>query len=215
MADNFPGCNDPAVVAELFKQLQSWQRQRIDDTADLTDRAMDINKQLSAYFERILLLDLGTLGVSVTALTALIPKLSTVSFPRHSFLWLIIPAWFLLLCSVFMCRYAMVMLVISNQSLFHRLKTLTDSYTVQRLFVNMRKLATALQGSEASGKIGVAADMAEKLLQEDSKQISETIGQPVVQTSSGVRFCSRWVVITLEVALILLSVFAIRLFLAV
>lgn len=215
MADQIPVSSDPALLAEIFKQLQLWQRQRIDDTAHLTDRAMDLNKQLSAYFERILLLALGTLGVSVTALTALIPKLSAVPFPRGSFLWLIVPAWLFLLCSVFMCRYAMIMLVISNKSLYEQLKTLTDTYTVQRLFVNMRKLAGALQGHESSARIGVAADMAEKLWKDDAEGANQKTNQPALEAQAGVKFCSRWVVLTLEIALILLCIFAIRLFLAV
>ena len=60
-----------------------------------------LTKNLSAFYERLLLVDVGTIGLSVTALTSFLPRASGAYFPRGTFLWIVAPAWILVLLSIF------------------------------------------------------------------------------------------------------------------
>ncbi|MGA8312149.1 MAG: hypothetical protein WB755_19105 [Terriglobales bacterium] len=88
---------DPARAADLFNQFHTAYRQYIDDWSARVEKGSDINKQVSTFYERILFIDLGTLSLSVTAISTLASRISASVSVKHAFLWLVVPAWVLLL----------------------------------------------------------------------------------------------------------------------
>src|SRR6202035_836942 len=91
---------DPATVAQLFKDFRGYYGAYVDHVESVVDRSFDLNKQISSFHERLILICIGTLGLSITALTAFIPKLQSDHFPRPTFIEFVVPAWILLFISI-------------------------------------------------------------------------------------------------------------------
>jgi hypothetical protein len=62
-------------VSAVFDNFRSSMRSYMDSVTTSVEKATDVNKQFSAFHERLLLIDLGTIGLSVTALTSVASKI--------------------------------------------------------------------------------------------------------------------------------------------
>jgi|HubBroStandDraft_6_1064221.scaffolds.fasta_scaffold115257_2 hypothetical protein len=69
-----------ATVAQLFKDFRGYYGAYVDHVESVVDKSFDVNKQISSFHERLILICIGTLGLSITALTAFIP----FRRPHHS-----------------------------------------------------------------------------------------------------------------------------------
>ena len=71
-----------------------------DITAKALDTALEANKQLSAFYERLLLLNTGTIGVSVSALLSFGSKAGSLGHAKYFIVVFVSLAWALLLLSI-------------------------------------------------------------------------------------------------------------------
>jgi hypothetical protein len=210
---------DPAVVNDLFKRLHEWQRQYVDDFFTIVQAGSEFNKQIAAFHERLLLVSLGTIGLSVTALTSFIPRIPAAGFPRHVFLSLIVPAWLSLLISAILSMATIGHTIVANATSHGNLNRLVQTYTFRQSLVPLRKLAEALSGTikidsedrDASGVFSNLTEQVEKDLQE--KDLEPSTKEPN-QNQSLVKRMSQFAMFTLQVGLILLCISAIKLFLS-
>jgi hypothetical protein len=125
-----PLTGDPAVLNELFAEWRDWSQQHVNYAGLIFKGASEFNKQIAAFHERLLLISLGTIGLSVTALTAYIPKIpSSVYFPRHIFVWLIAPAWMLLMVSTLLSVTVIAHTIVANRVLLVDLRKLVNNTT--------------------------------------------------------------------------------------
>jgi hypothetical protein len=217
-----PLTGDPAVLNELFIRWGEWSRQHVNDADLIFKSAFEFNKQIAAMHERLLLVSLGTIGLSVTALTAFIPKIPSAGFPKHVFVWLIAPAWVLLMISSLSSATVIAHTVVANRVLLVELRKLVNNTTFSQAVVHLRKLSAALTGTitynsqafEASELFTKLADNLNRQIQEPSGGFTdggtkETPLEPLRLAKLG-----RFARITLYLGLILLCISAIRLFLS-
>jgi hypothetical protein len=210
---------DPTVVNELFKRLNGWQRQYVDDFFTIVQAGSEFNKQIAAFHERLILVSLGTIGLSVTALTSFIPRITPAGFPKHIFLSLIVPAWLSLLISAILSMATIGHTIAANATSHANLDVLVQTYTLRQSLVPLRKLAGTLSGTI---KIGIedrdASELFSKLAEQVEKDLVEKdldlSAKKPAQNQSLVKRMSQIAMFTLYVGLIMLCISAIKLFLS-
>jgi len=76
-------------AGDAFRQFHERYRYYIDQNGALTEKTFELNKQIISLYERLLLIAVGTIGLSITAFITLAGKFpSHVS--RHAFVWLMV-----------------------------------------------------------------------------------------------------------------------------
>src|ERR1035437_983702 len=70
-------------------EFRASYRMFLDDSERSLNLASDANKQIAAFYERLLLVDLGTVGLSITALTSFTSKFSSPGFHKCTILILV------------------------------------------------------------------------------------------------------------------------------
>jgi hypothetical protein len=212
---------DPAVLAELFAKWAEWSREHLSYSDLMSKNAFEFNKQIAAFHERLLLISLGTIGLSVTALTAYIPKIPPPVFPRHVFVWFIAPAWILLLISALSSVAVIANILVGNQILFLAQRKLVSTTISNQAVVQLRKFATALTGTvtynsqpfEATALFTKLADDLNRKVQEMATDGTDGAHKQPVLDTSGVARIGRVAVAALQLGLILLCISALKLFL--
>jgi hypothetical protein len=210
----FTFTNREAVLA-VFKQYHESYQRYLTCLASQVDRNVDTNKQIAAFYERLLLLDLGTIAISVTALASLIAHLTEGRhLPKGTFISLIIPAWFLLLASAFLCRHIMSLTIQANSGLQHQWAHAVSLYNFGEMSKQLTSLSTVLDGTM---RIGEEEHEISKFFKSQAQSINnsaakiETPKPP--ETSSSQRY-GAVAMGFMQLALILLCISAIRLLLA-
>src|SRR5271157_2883755 len=126
-----------ALTAEFREKHGAF----VDYISTVVDKGFDLNKQISTFHERLILISIGTLSLSITALMALIPKVEGVSFPRHAFVTLVAPAWILLFVSITFSRAVMGHMIVANKQLLDEWKRLGDAYNLKQLVLSIIELS--------------------------------------------------------------------------
>ena len=210
---------DPAVVNELFKRLHDWQRQYVDDFFAIVQSGSEFNKQIAAFHERLLLVSLGTIGLSVTALTSFIPRIPATGFPKHVFLSLIVPAWVSLLISAILSMAAIGHTIVANATSHSNLDKLVQTYTLRQAVVPLRKLAGILSGtikigSENRDVSGLFSELAEHVEKDLHEKDFDLAAKKSAHNQGLVKSMSQFAMFTLQAGLIMLCISAIKLFLS-
>jgi hypothetical protein len=190
----------------------------VDHTSELTDKGFDLNKQVSSFHERLMLLDIGMLGISISALISLGTRFASNPAARHTFVWYVAPSWVLLLLSVTACRNVMAFCIEGNRVMLQNWAVKLESYNLQQLYRTVTKLAANLSGSvtidNAPRNVSTMFSDSAKLVQTALENQNKT---PAPTSSAGSNY-SKWqfkiAVLSMQIALVLLGVAAIKLFLA-
>jgi hypothetical protein len=131
-------------ASTTFRELY---RQHIDDTKARLSLFIDTNKQISAFYERLMLVDLGTIGLSVTALIAYASKFSLFSTQKLAVVLLISCAWMLLLVSSFLCRDRVLACIVANKVLASAFDNLVHDYHRQGISTTAILMSQSVSGS--------------------------------------------------------------------
>lgn len=204
-------------VMNLFQSFHLLYREFLNDIAKRVDLATELNKQTSAFYERLMLVSLGTISLSVTAVTSFAPKAAVLSpHGKHVITWLIAIAWVLLLLAVFACRQAVAVLNHATGAAFSQWNSMTMSYYSEHISKRLNDISSAISGSIVHE--GEEKD-ASKLLSELSQKIKAGLGEEAKKkldklTTTDVNRVGRLAVLSVQFALVLLCVAAIKILFA-
>jgi hypothetical protein len=95
---------DQSRMDALYCNLQTSFRNWLSQSSTALDKATDLNKQIFLFYERILLIDTGTLGVSVSVILSSNRHLSELGHAKVVVLVTVILGWMFLLFSILYCR---------------------------------------------------------------------------------------------------------------
>jgi hypothetical protein len=84
----------------LYRNMQASFRNWQSDTSKALDKATDLNKQIYLFYERILLIDTGTVGVSISVLLSTNARLFALGHAKVFVLVTVILGWISLLLSI-------------------------------------------------------------------------------------------------------------------
>jgi hypothetical protein len=209
---------DPTAVTELFKEFGEWYRLFAADLGTVADKAIDMNKQIGAFHERMLLVNVGTIGISVSALISLGAKVSTNASGKNIFVYCVAPAWVLLFLSVWTCRNVMAFTLRINREILKDWAKRLEVYYIQQALRSANKLSKALSGTV---RIDSTPHDVSVLFAGFAKSIEDTFAQQrnellVDVTKSDSLQLKRQSIIaawSMQIGLVLLCIAAIRLFL--
>jgi hypothetical protein len=183
------------------------------------ERSVHYHEQAAAFYEKLLLLDGGTIALSLTFLGALHTAAAQSHIPRQAFLWLVCPAWVLLLTSMQACRYLMAAFQNANRHLLESASSLSSNLDLDALAATARIFTKAAQAQLVTET--ETLDLAEfftkyaavltKLARDASDKYLELLGSA---QKIGTRAAGTIASLSTSAALILLCVFAITVFLA-
>jgi hypothetical protein len=142
-----PVTYDEAKFSQLFDNLRSSMRRYVDSHSTAFDKASDLNKQYAAFHERLLLIDLGTIGLSVTALTSVASKVAIVGFRKYLVIVFVGVAWCLLLLSAFLCRAIMNDYLAANRKLLEEWALTVSQSNGEQVSVDFQRLSLGLKGT--------------------------------------------------------------------
>ncbi|HWF37195.1 MAG TPA: hypothetical protein VG322_01665 [Candidatus Acidoferrales bacterium] len=137
---------DASKVLALFKEFHDWYRQYLADIGLLSEKAIQFNSHVMSFYERMMLVSIGTIGLSVTALTSIVSKTTLSPYSRHIFVSLIAPAWILLLLSAILARITMAHLIVANKSVYDDWHNAVNSHNLNLISVTLTRLSGALSG---------------------------------------------------------------------
>ena len=177
--------------------------------SDLRTQILDKNvahgKEVASFYERMMLISLGTIGLSVTALTSMASKVAPSPTLKHLFGWFIAPAWISLLVSIVGCRVVMAMCLNQNKHSIDEWAKQSVSYAINILIRVVRNLATAIPDQTT------AKDLSDKV--EGWKVALLKLEElKATEIPSSVGWYSTLSIVTMQGGLILLCVAAIKLF---
>jgi hypothetical protein len=146
MSDPEQVSGDPQQVQDFFKQFHEGYRYYIDQNEAMTDKAFEINKQIISLYERLLLISVGTIGLSITAFITLAGKFGP-HISRRPFVLLISLAWASLFVSAIAFSAAITHTIIQNSTLFQHWTKLLEAYHSQMFGSSVGKLSNVLSGN--------------------------------------------------------------------
>jgi hypothetical protein len=205
---------DYAKVSAKVDNLRDSMRRYADSITTSVEKASDLNKQVSEFHERLLLIDLGTIGLSVTALTSVASKVAMVGSWKYVVIVPVGFAWCLLLLSAFICRKIMNDYLAANRKLYDEWRmTVTESHAehitldIQRLVIVSGGVIHKKDFDEAAAKVRSEFAEArkahlEKTLQTGGAEESLTIGEA---SRHAIRFM-QWALMLLALAAMVLII---------
>jgi hypothetical protein len=180
------------------------------------DKIFKANENGASFYEKLILFDVGTIGLSLTLLEQIIAHSPGAHVPRHPFLWFLCPAWFLLLISIHGCTRQIISFHNANNLLVSQTSALfAENYLRDVGVVLNRSPAVVMQIPLAQPQPetvgGVLKAAGEKLIQtanENTSEVNELI-QQAVRANKGISIAAKISVFATTVAL-LICIFAIE-----
>jgi hypothetical protein len=211
---------DPATLKELYAEFHEWYRQYVEGLGRVADKSIELNKQISAFHERLLLVALGTIGISLSALVSLGSRISASLAGRQTFLHYVAPAWILLLLSALASRNVMAFTQRVNRAILQDWAKRVDTYNVQQVVRSLGKLSKAISGtitieSKVQDISAVFAELGKSAQETIDQQKNLSLATETASDARQFKWQSRVAMWSMQVALVLLCVAAIRLFLLV
>jgi hypothetical protein len=116
------------------------------------ERAFRLHENGASFYEKLILLDGGTIALSLTFLGVLIAHTPDGHLPKQPFLWLVCPAWVLLLISICCCWYRIVSFHNLNGTLLQQMCALSSGFYLQYLGIVADRVSVAMHGELRLGQ---------------------------------------------------------------
>jgi hypothetical protein len=209
---------DTRRAETLFARFHEWYRFYITQAALQTDKAIEINKQIASSYERLLLIDVGAIALSISAFMSLAGK-----FPSHAsrypFVWLVGLAWVSLFASAILLSAAIIHTIAANAILLQTWNSLLQTYHSQVLSTSLIHLSKALTGKVRVGDEDhdvpkLFSELAAKVKEEGAAREAERL-KTIGGAKSPAGRLSQVARVLMQLGFVLLCVAAIRGFFAV
>ncbi len=152
-AQERPLISDPEKMSRYVDHLRESFWNYMDLSLKSMEKGSELNKQLSALYERIMLINYGTIGLSVSALTAITGKVTLHHGIEVSVISIVAVGWVLLILSAFLCRSLMHYYVAANKCLFCEWQLFSSQMTASQVAFDLQRLSIPLNGFiEIEGK---------------------------------------------------------------
>ncbi len=155
-----PSSVDFEKFSKLLENFRGSTREYLGFCSEAFESARDLNKQLFSFHERLLLIDLGTIGLSVTALTSVASKAAVIGWRKYLIMTLVGFAWGALLMSAFLCRAVMNDYLGANRKLYNEWLANGLELTGGSVANDLRRLPLAFRGTfQFQGELTDAATL--------------------------------------------------------
>jgi hypothetical protein len=211
---------DVQAVIDFSRQFMDLRLSHLSNASSILERSFKVNDSAAAFYEKVILFDGATIGLSLSFLASFVAHTSSSHVPRHPFLWFLCPAWVLLLVSIYCCSMRVAGYHNINNSLLRHFSALSSQYYYQHFGIITNRLSTQLKaGLNVKGKDlrEVFSDVAASWMttaELEGKQISDLLAETeTADKKSG--YLARAGVMATTIALVLFCIFAVKTILSV
>ncbi|HTV64462.1 MAG TPA: hypothetical protein VMD98_02600 [Bryocella sp.] len=209
------------TAKSILQQVTETLARTRDRSINATELSLRLNEQAIALSEKWMLLDGATIGLSLAFIGSLVSRVGHV--PRLPFEWLVCPAWFLLLISMYCCWIRMTSIHNLNLGIFRVMDADAERISLQQLAISVGCLTVEIN-SVFAHQDNKDIEKPLQQLANTAKQVTEAITEAEraaaaarqgVMDREGVSIpFERIAKLTTGVALILLCVFAVKVILS-
>lgn len=203
---------------DTYREMIEERRLYLARLQSQTQQMCAVNEQAAGFYEKLVLLDGGTIALSLTFLGSLLSRTVPYHLPRSVFASLVCPAWCFLLLSIFHSWKRISALLNINASLVAQLCLISDSFHYLWLGVLVKRMSSLTKGelsiggeekdfSQLFSKMGEALTDSES----ESKKLT-TLIERAAEIGKTTEFNARAASVLTTVALILLCTFAVLIF---
>lgn len=205
--------SDWEALQNFFREFRELRRSHIDNAAVLLENCFKVNQASASFYEKLILLDGGTIALSLSLLGAH----ASGHIPKQAFYCLVCPAWVLLLFSI-LCSGARIAQIHNvDKNLAQQFAALSAAYYLQYFGILTTKFSKLTQGKirieseehDFSSFMSGLAALITKTATETQKQLSDLVKHATEADESTSRL-ARLAVRATQAAFILLCVFAVR-----
>jgi len=140
----------------LLGDVLETQNSHLGNLHKILDQSFRAAENHAAFYEKLVLFDVGTIALSLTFLGQLIARAPSGHIPRHPFLWYLCPAWFLLLLSIYFCAHRIIAV---NNIITNQVRQMSNSVSGNHLN-RLRSLIASL--SRTVGGVSLSGDQAQQ-----------------------------------------------------
>src|SRR5262245_29145957 len=159
-----------AATNDFLDHLESFLR----SISEQVGRKLEVNKQSITFYERLMLLDLGTIALSVNAIIALAAHPVVIGNHKHFLLGCVITSWVCLLLSVFHSGKAMRRMISFNNRLISNQRGLVEKFGSNALRLDVSRINRKIQSFR-----GIVQDIDFAGLEETVKKANE-MAKPIL-----------------------------------
>jgi hypothetical protein len=208
---------DVKALQEFMREFRDAQRSGIDLSLSLLDRSTRIHENAASYYEKLILVDGGTIALSLSLLGALMTRSAGGHVPRQAFEYLVCPAWILLLLSIVLCQRCILAFHNTNVALYRKVAVASQAYENQYQSVLIARFSRLIEGEIRLGEdvhdaTKIFSQLSDVLLKAGNDQ-NQQIGKLIQEASEivkGMRSKARLAGMATTSALVFLCIFAIR-----
>jgi hypothetical protein len=218
---NFTVANVEAL-ADCYRQLVEEHRSLMQSVSSGVERSLNLNEKGASFYEKLILLDGGTIALSLTFLGAFISRTPVIHLPRQSFLWLVCPAWLLLLGSILCCWRCITAFHIVNRKLHEQFIVLAADFHLRLMGAQIDRSSHLLRGElklgaltfDLSQFISALGSSLTKIVSDQYAKYDALVKE-AAESSRKMNRPARMATLPTALAFVLLCVFAVKVLLSV
>jgi hypothetical protein len=211
---------DPEKFERRMDNLLGSFRAYREDSATAFGKAADANKEIASFYEKLMLLGLGTIGLSVTALISFVSKFALTGSHKIVIVSLASVAWGLLFVSAFLCSRVIFGFMAANKRLLYQWLINTSDDNCASIMLHISNLGNVFSGT--SSRDGepydpktelskLATDTKNLFESSDKEHLRKAMEQLKLQPPQMGKF-GGWAVVLLQSAFLLLAITTVALF---
>ena len=211
---------DPAKFETFVENLLGSYRTYREDSAVAFGKMTDMNKEIAAFNEKLMLLSLGTIGLSVSALITFVSRFPLVGAHKIIIIVFASTAWGMLLISASCFRSVIADCMMANKKLLYEwISTMQDVHGSAIKF-HSKRVGTAFTGTlvhdgaliDPKEVFAKLAEQTETYFQSAEVQHYKNVLAQIKVQPELTGKVSKSALVLLQVALLLLAITAIVLF---
>jgi hypothetical protein len=139
-----PDAADVEAVIEFSGDFMAARLSQLGTVLSILERQFKCHENGAAFYEKVILFDGATIGLSFTLLSYL--SAHQAHLPRLACLWLVCPAWVLLLISMFYCAMTITSFLNTSTTLLKHFSAVAANYHLQNLGLLANRVSARIKG---------------------------------------------------------------------
>lgn len=209
---------------DLSRKLLAEYRSYLDGISDDTEKAFKLNEQSASFFQKLAMLDGAIIALSLSLIGSLLSYTTEHRLPRRPFLWLVCPAWGMLLISMCACGLIILQYYGTNRAMRRLHSAAIAEYHLLSMWWHGERLASCLTPVTSilgvPGGAALTTNMAElqkmrEKASDDSQAALKATTTALDESRTGQKVFMRIALLCMMLGILLLCIFAVKTLLTV
>src|SRR6267154_4689386 len=135
---------DVQAIIDFSREFMAARESHIGNASSILERAFKSNENAASFYEKVILFDSATIALSLSFLGYMTSHQAS-HIPRVAFLWLVCPAWGLLLSSIYCCSMRVTAFHNTNTALLQQFSGLSSNFYHQHFGILFNRISTRIK----------------------------------------------------------------------